>query len=145
MDALDEAVRLRRGRRSDLPRVRALLPAPPGGRRERFDRRTFASLAGDVYIAEDARGAIVGVVSVAYLRSVTAGRPAAVLDAARALGDSGPVLDTLIAFAETRARRRGCTRLAVWIDPGDAALHAALAVRGYRVDTLLVAELGDVA
>jgi hypothetical protein len=68
MEAGSDDVRVRRGRRSDVARVRGLLPLDDP-RRERFDRRTFASLAGDVYVAEDARGAIVGVVSVAYLRS----------------------------------------------------------------------------
>src|SRR6185503_10029127 len=112
MDARND-VRVRRSRRSDLARVRALLPSDDG-RRERFDRRTFASLAGDVYVAEDARGAIVGVVSVAYLRSLREGRYAAVLDAARAAADSTTLLDRLIAFAERRARRRGCRRLTAW-------------------------------
>src|SRR5689334_7386916 len=65
MNASDDAVRVRRGRRSDVARARALLPAVDP-RRERFDRRTFASLAGDVYVAETADGAIVGIVSVAY-------------------------------------------------------------------------------
>jgi hypothetical protein len=140
MGVRDE-VRLRRGRRSDLARLQALLPSAP--QRARFDRRTLASLAGDVYVAEDAGGAIVGVVSVAYLRSMTEGRFAAVLDAARAAADSLPLLDRLIAFAEARARRRGCRRLAAWIDPGDAALRAALESRGYGARDLLVAELGE--
>ena len=143
MDASGDEVRVRRGRRSDFARVRALLPLAES-RRERFDRRTLASLAGDVYVAEDARGAIVGIVSVAYLRSVAEGRFAAVLDAARAASDSPPLLDRLIAFAEARARRRGCRRLAAWVDPGDAALRVALESRGYRSGPLLVAELGEV-
>ena len=135
-------VRVRRGRRSDLPRVRSLLPVPDHARRERFDRRTLASLAGDVYVAEDAEGAIVGIVSVAYLRSVTEGRFAAVLDAARAAADSPPLLDRLIAFAEARARRRGCRQLAAMPAPGDTALRTALASRGWGTGELWVAELG---
>src|SRR4029453_17229533 len=109
---------------------------------ERFDRRTITSLAGDVYVAEDARGTIVGMVSVAYLRSMAEGRFAAVLDAARAAADSQPLLDRLIAFAEARARRRGCRRLAAWIEPDDVALRTALESRGYARGTLLTAELG---
>jgi hypothetical protein len=136
-------VRVRRGRRSDLPRVRSLLPVGDAARRERFDRRTLASLAGDVYVAEDADGAIVGIVSVAYLRSVAEGRFAAVLDAARAAADSAPLLDRLIAFAEARARRRGCRRLAAMPGPGDTALRAALASRGWGSGELLVTELGE--
>jgi L-amino acid N-acyltransferase YncA len=143
MDGDMDEVRVRRGRRSDVARARALLPGPVDARRERFDRRTFASLAGDVYVAEDAHGAIVGIVSVAYLRSLGQGRLAAVLDAARAIADSAPLLDRLIAVAETRARRRGCRRLAAWIDPADVALRSALESRGYRAGALLVTELGE--
>ncbi len=141
MDSSEDAVRVRRGRRSDVVRARALLPAGEP-RRERFDRRTFASLASDVYVAEDADGTIVGIVSIAYLRSVREGRFAAVLDAARAAADSAALLDRLIAVAETRARRRGCRRLAAWIDPGDAALRAALESRGYAPGVVLTADLG---
>jgi N-acetylglutamate synthase-like GNAT family acetyltransferase len=136
-------VRVRRGRRSDLPRVHALLSTSAGPRRERFDRRTLASLAGDVYVAEDAAGAIVGVVSVAYLRSLAEGRFAAVLDAARAAADSPSLLDRLIAFAEARARRRGCPRLAARLGPDDRALRTALESRGYRTSDLLVGEIGE--
>jgi hypothetical protein len=66
-----------------------------------------------------------------------------VLDAARAAADSAPLLDRLIAFAETRARRRGCRRLAAVVDPGDAALRAALASRGYAAGEVLVTELDE--
>src|SRR5262245_41575946 len=106
-------VRVRRGRRSDFDRVRALLPADPA-RRERFDRRTLATLTGDVYVAEDAGGDIVGVVAVMYLRSLAAGRFEAVLDAALVRDGAAGLLDDLVAFAEARARRRGCRRLAAW-------------------------------
>ena len=142
MEARPE-VRVRRGRRSDLPRVRSLLPVPDAASRERFDRRTLGSLAGDVYVAEDEAGDIVGIVSVAYLRSMADGRFAAVLDAARATADSAPLLDRLIAFAETRARRRGCRRLAAMLGPEDDALRAALRSRGYGTGDVLVAELGE--
>jgi hypothetical protein len=142
MEARPE-VRVRRGRRSDLPRVRSLLPVGDADGRERFDRRTLASLVGDVYVAEDAAGDIVGVVSVAYLRSLTEGRYRAVLDAARATADSPPLLDRLIAFAEMRARRRGCRRLAAVLGPEDGALRAALESRGYGRGDVLVAELSE--
>jgi hypothetical protein len=143
MEASAGAVRVRRGRRSDAAGVRGLLRGDAGDRRERFDRRTLASLAGDVYVAEAAGGTIVGIVSVAYLRSLGEGRFAAVLDAARVAAGSGPLLDRLIAFAETRARRRGCRRLAALVEPEDTALRAALASRGWRTGELLVAELGE--
>jgi hypothetical protein len=111
--------------------------------RERFLRRQLDDLGSDVYVAENDGGAIVGVVAIAYLRSLRRGRWAAVLDAARAPDDAGaPLLDGLIAFAEDRARRRGCRELSAWIEPDDRRLHAALVSRGYRGGDLLVAELG---
>src|SRR5262249_18553831 len=118
-----------------------LLPEGDGPRRERFDRRTLADLAGDVYVAEDDRGELVGVVSVAYVRSLARGRFAAVLDAARAGGNPPALLAHPLAFSEERARRRGCRRLTAWPDPADAALHAALVSRGYRRGDALVLEL----
>ncbi|HXJ36679.1 MAG TPA: hypothetical protein VMS22_21795 [Candidatus Eisenbacteria bacterium] len=140
-----ERIRLRRGRRSDLPRVRALLPGETPPRRERFDRRTLATLAGDVYVAESAGGEIVGVVSVGYLRSLGAGRFEAILDTAHTRNAAdAPLLDRLIAFAEARARRRGCRRLAAWPGSTEPVLRAALESRGYCGGTLLVAELGEV-
>jgi hypothetical protein len=134
-----EPIRLRRGRRSDFARVQALLSAA-ARERERFVRRTLASLAGDVYVAEAPGGEIVGVVAVSYPRSLWAGRFDAVLDAARAPTDDA-LLGRLIAFAETRARRRGCLRLAACVDPEDGALRSALASRGYGRGEILVAEL----
>ena len=130
-------VRLRRGRRRDLEGVHALLADDGGLRRARFDRRTLADLAQDVYVAERPGGELVGVVAVAYLRSLRGGRFAAVLDTARA--HTG-LLDRLIAFAEERARRRGCRQVRAWVDPGDGALRAALLSRGWRLaDALEVA------
>jgi hypothetical protein len=102
----------------------------------------LADLGMDVYVAEDATGAIVGVVAVAYYRSLMQGGQSAVLDGARAA--SAPVLEALLAFAEERARRRGCQRLAAPVD-ADAALRAALTARGYRAGELLVADLAGAA
>jgi hypothetical protein len=115
--------------------------APAG---ERYLRRQLDDLGSDVYVAEAEGGAIVGVVAIAYLRSLRRGRWSAVLDAARAPDESSvPLLDGLIAFAEDRARRRGCRELSAWIEPDDGALRAALVSRGYRSGERLVAELGS--
>ena len=83
-------VQVRRGQRRDLTRLRAFLEHEEAGRRTRFDRRLLADLGTDVYLAEDDGGAIVGVVAVAYLRSLAAGAFAAVLDTARAAGSEAP-------------------------------------------------------
>ena len=112
-------------------------------RRARFFRRLVADLGHDLYVAEDAGGEIVGLVAVSYARSLLRGGRSALLDGVRTRREpAGPLLQGLVAFAEERARRRGCRRLAAWVDPGDAGLHAALLARGYRAEVLLVAELG---
>ena len=43
--------------------------------------------------------------------------------------------------AEERARRRGCCRLAAWVETGDGELRAALIARGYRAGELLTTDL----
>ena len=132
-------VRVRRGRRDDLPRVLALLGRESGPRATRLYRRVVADLGTDLYVAEDAGGEVVGLVSIVYSRSLFCGGLAARLDGARAA--SSPLLDGLIAFAERRARRRGCRRLEAALD-GDPVLHTALLARGYRGADALVADLG---
>jgi len=135
-------VRVRRGRRHDLAQVRSLLGVPSTDRLERFFRRILRDLGTDVYVAEDDAGAIVGVVSVVYARSLVRGGLSATLDGARARAEPArPLLDGLVAFAEERARKRGCHRLAAWVAPDDGELRAALVSRGYRAEELFVAEL----
>src|SRR5262245_52613146 len=135
-------VRVRRGRRGDLPRVLALLGLAPEPRRARLYRRVVADLGTDLYVAEDAGGAVVGLVSIVYSRSLFQGGLSARLDGARAVASpAAPVLDGLIAFAERRARRRGCRRLEAPLDGHDPELSAALRARGYRAGEALVADL----
>jgi hypothetical protein len=132
---LDGGLRLRRGRRSDLDRLRGLLPAADQPRVERFDRRTLADLGHDVYVVEAPGGSLVGVVAIAYVRSLCAGRFAAVLDTAHTVPDAGrPLLDALLDVAEERARRRGCRQVRAWLGRDDGALRAALTARGWQVE-----------
>jgi hypothetical protein len=124
------ALRVRRGARRDAPRVIGLLGARTD---ERACRRLLGGLGTDVYLAEDTAGALVGLVAVAYARSLVRGGLVAVLDGVRAAAaPSSPLVDGLVALAEERARRRGCRRLAAWVEPEDVALVAALRARGYR-------------
>jgi len=135
-------VRVRRGRRRDVARLAPLLGARGGDRLERVMRRILADLGTDVYVAEDGEGEIVGLVSVVYARSLVRGGMSAMLDGARARHEPArPLLEELVAFAEERARKRGCRRLAAWIDPADGELRATLIARGYRPGELLVTEL----
>lgn len=135
-------VRVRRARRQDLARLTPLLGAA-ADRDRRVFRRLLADLGMDVYVAEDAAGALVGLVAVGYVRSVATGRTAALLDAARVLPGAGDgVLDGLLAVAATRARRRGCVALRTLDAVADGALHAALRARGWRDDPGLVQAIG---
>jgi len=123
-------VRLRRARRTDLPALRALLrrPARPG--EQRFDRRFVTDLGHDAYLAQDGTGAVVGVVGIVYVRSLACGRWRAVLDVLRAR--DAALADALLAFAEERARRRGCSTLEAWpLEPSDPLLDA-VAARGWH-------------
>jgi hypothetical protein len=137
-------LRVRRGRRRDLAQMQDLLGLPGGDRPVRFFRRILADLGADVYVAEEPGGAIVGVVSLVYARSLTRGGLSAVLDGARARHEPArPLLEGLVAFAEERARRRGARRLTAWPDADDAELRATLLARGYRTGEVLVTELAD--
>ncbi|HJQ84036.1 MAG TPA: hypothetical protein VKA21_08175 [Candidatus Binatia bacterium] len=140
----DAGVRVRRGRRRDLAAVQALLGvAAASDRLERWFRRIVADLGTDIYVAEDAAGTVIGLVSVVYARSLVQGGLSATLDGARARREpAGPLLDGLVAFAEERARKRGCRRLVACVPSDDGALRAALVARGYRAGELLVTDLG---
>jgi N-acetylglutamate synthase-like GNAT family acetyltransferase len=136
-------VRVRRGRRSDVPALKAVLGDAAGDRLERRYRRMLADLGNDIYVAEDAAGAIVGVVALNYARSLCGGGPSAMLDGARACREPArPLLEGLIAFAEDRARRHGCRSLVACLEHADGELRAALLARGYRTGESFVRELG---
>ena len=140
------AVRVRRGRRRDLASVQSLLGESAGAGLERLFRRIVADLGSDVYVAEDGAGEIVGLVSVVYARSLVRGGVSAMLDGARARRQPAPaILEGLVAFAEERARKRGCRRLTAWVDPDDRDLRETLVARGYRPGDLLVTELAGSA
>ena len=108
-------VHIRRGRRTDFTAVMALLaesggtvPVPDRATLRRF-RQLVADLGGDFYLAlvDDA---VVGLVHVTYARQLAA-PPSALLDQLvvvpacqrRGIGSA------LLAFAERRARQRGCS------------------------------------
>ena len=136
---------VRRGRRADLAQLRDLIALPPDARLERFLRRMLADLGMDIYVAEDGERQIVGVVSVAYRRSLMRGGLWAILDGVRtASTPAAPALDALVAFAEARARRRGCRRISLSGD-ADPDLRAVLTARGYRAGTVFLSDLAGAA
>ncbi len=138
------ALRVRRGRRHDFADVQAVLGRTGDGRTERFFRRLTRDLAVDVYVAEDGSGAIVGVVTVAYARSLAAGGLAATLEVVRRAAGGGSddgLAAGLVDFATDRARRRGCRALAARVATADPDLRAVLLARGFHVEEALVADL----
>lgn len=136
-------IRVRRCRRHDLAPVRALLGVEPDGRFERLFARLVRDLGGELYVAENGAGEIVGVVSVRYARSLAWSGMAAILDEARTRRPAdAPLLAELVAFAEVRARRRGCRRLTAWVGERDGELRSALVARGYRSGELFTIDLG---
>jgi hypothetical protein len=133
---------VRRARRADLPQLAALLGCEVAGWRARAFRRIVADLGTDVYLAENPGGEIVGIVSVIYARSLVHGGLCALLDAARTRHEPAhALLGPLIAFAEERARKRGCRRLTASIEREDAALRALLLERGWATGERLATEL----
>lgn len=137
------ALRVRRGRRHDLDAVRAVLGrSGEDAREQRFFQRIARDASVDLYVAEDDGGAIVGVVALAYARSLASGGRAATLEVARQ--PLAAVVDGLVDFAAERARRRGCRAIAC-IGPADPELRAALLARGFRVEEALVADLAQSA
>ena len=132
-------IRVRRGRRRDVEALARVLGATADGRLVRVFRRHLADLGNDVYVAEDAGGELVGVVAVVYRRSLVEGGLAATLDGVRA---PDGLIEGLLAFAEERARRRGCRRLTACLAADDATLRAALVARGYRQGEAFATDLG---
>ena len=133
----ERVVKLRRATRRDLAAVGTLLGTPVD---RRFGRRVVADLGADVYVAEHAEDGVVGIVGVAYRRSLSAGRFVAEIDplASRDPAHVGALLD----FAGSRARRRGCRELVVGAALASAA-EAALDDRGWSRRTVRVNVLSD--
>ena len=108
-------LKVRRARREDFARVRALLgEAAPGNRadRKRF-RRLVSTLREDLYLVErigDER--LAGLAVIAYVRGL--GPTTAIV---RGLRGSDEAAALLLACARARAAARGCTHLEVHLDP----------------------------
>lgn len=108
---------VRRARRGDFARVRALLGVRPDAsraERKRF-RRLVGTLREDLYVAErEGDAALAGLVVIAYVRGL--GPATAMVRELR--GDAAAVAE-LLACAEARAAARGCARLELHTDdPG---------------------------
>lgn len=107
-------LKVRRARRDDFARVRALLgETSPGDRadRKRF-RRLVSTLREDLYLVERIDDEhVVGLAVIAYVRGL--GPSTAVV---RGLQGSDEAAALLLACARERAAAHGCTRLEVHLD-----------------------------
>jgi len=101
-------VKIRRATRHDLAAIARLLGRPIP---VRFGRRAVADRRDDVYVAEDVDADLVGVVGLAYRRSLSAG--GVVVDVDPLQGVRHTVVEGLFDFAVDRARARGCLRLVI--------------------------------
>jgi hypothetical protein len=115
-------LKVRRARRDDFERIRALLgidEAATRSDRKRF-RRLVSTLREDLYLVE--RGddlAVIGLAVIAYARGLE--HPTAIVRQLRSATDIAASL--LLDCARTRAVARGCTRLEL---QADATLLSAL-------------------
>jgi GNAT superfamily N-acetyltransferase len=132
----DPRIRIRRGRRTDFTAVMHVLagadtPLPPPDRAtlRRF-RNLVADLGGDFYVAavDETLAGLVHVTYARQLRFLAAARLEQLLVAAPFRGRG--VGSALLAFAQQRARRRGCATLACLPPPADVPVRAFLAKRG---------------
>lgn len=118
-------VKVRRARRADFARVRALLGA--GGLAARAERKRFrrlvATLREDLYLAErEDDAALVGLAVIVYARGL--GPPTAVV---RSLLGSEAAAGLLLECARARAIARGCTRLELHLERDAGSVMATLA------------------
>ena len=144
----EAGLRIRRSRRTDFVAVMRLLaasgvpvPAPDRATLRRF-RRVVDDLGADFYLIL-VDGTLAGLVHVTYARQV-AGAPRARLDqlvVAEPFRRRG-IGAALLAFAQTRARRRGCGTLCCWRAPDHDAADLFLERAGLRaMGTWFVQEL----
>lgn len=114
----DRRVKVRRATRHDLVAIGTLL-----GRvvPVRFGRRAVADRRDEIYVADEPGAGIVGVVGLAYRRSLSAG--GVVVDLDPLAGRRSAVVAGLRDFAVARARARGCVRVVV-AAPGSTAAGA---------------------
>ena len=157
-DRLQHKIKIRRGKRTDIPALRALLnPAgavtPDISKHEtRYWRRLAADPSLDFYVAEYA-GRLQGLVLVCYIRRLDYHGWCAVLDFALSGSVAEDLRDdigqALINFAKTRARKRGCQQLVVHPSDADSPyrqelLKALLTGHGFQsVGSLLSCPLSE--
>ena len=132
----DGSVKIRRGKRTDFPALRALLaPAEQAGADKaqvRHWRRLARDPGHDFYVAEQ-EGTIQGMVLVGYVRELRHYGWQAILDMVMPSPAACTIGQQLLDFAKARARKRGCQHLLVWVtDQARDERLPALAQAGFR-------------
>jgi hypothetical protein len=131
----ESIVKIRRGRRTDLPALVELCasttPTPTDKTQARHWRRLASDPNLDFYVAEQ-HGAIVGALLICYIRSLREQGWRAVLDIAFLASSSCTLGQELLTFAKARARQRGCRQLiAGYQEAADNGRLAALTQGGF--------------
>jgi N-acetylglutamate synthase-like GNAT family acetyltransferase len=112
-----EPVKIRRGKRTDLPALAALLKPEASALIDKVQTRHWRRLASDpgldFYIAEH-DGTILGALLVCYIRTLRKQGWQAILDVALTVTSPCGLGLALVRFAKMRARKRGCRQLIAW-------------------------------
>lgn len=132
----DAAVKIRRGRRTDLAALLALLDSADPAVADKTQARHWRRLAGDpsldFYVAEH-QGVIIGALLVCYVRTLRQQGWQALLDIALRPCSSAGLQHELLEFAKARARQRGCRQLLVCCGRAEEKdTHALLIKGGFR-------------
>lgn len=113
----DGLVKIRRGRRTDLPELLALLTPTAPVAFDKAQARHWRRLAGDpsldFYVAER-NGVLLGALLVCYVRALREQGWRAILELAFLPPSPCEFGQDLVNFAKERARQRGCRHLIVW-------------------------------
>jgi N-acetylglutamate synthase-like GNAT family acetyltransferase len=113
----DGVVKIRRGRRTDLSGLLALLPPTAPAALDKAQVRRWRRLASDpsldFYVAEQ-NGALLGALLICYVRTLREQGWRAILELALLPSSSCELGQDLVKFAKARARQRGCRSLIVW-------------------------------
>lgn len=121
-DMQEDTVKIRRGKRTDLPALATLLtpglPCEANKARARHWRRLASDPSHDFYVAEQA-GTLRGMVLVCYIHELRRPGWQAILDIVAPSPAECGIGQALLAFARKRARKRGCQRLLMCISEGE--------------------------
>jgi len=113
----DSSGKIRRGKRTDFPALRALLAPTAQAGADKAQARHWRRLASDpghdFYVAEQ-EGTILGMVLVCYVRGLRHYGWQAILDLVIPPPSACTLGQQLLDFAKAHARKRGCQHLLVW-------------------------------